>query len=95
MRGGALPRHASLPTGQWTGYLVLMDTMILAERLKTAANLQIAAQCCAALEQALPTCETKAERQRLLTGIAYFKADAKRHGDRLLQLAISDIARVI
>ena len=70
----------------------MMDTMILAERLKTVANLQIAAQCCAALEQALPTCENEDERLRVVTGIEHFKADVQRHGDRLLQLAVSDSA---
>lgn len=66
--------------------------MILAERLKTADALIHATVCVSSLEKSLPTCTTAQERQRLLKAIRTFKADAKRHGDRLLQLAVSDSA---
>lgn len=70
----------------------MTDPMILAERLKTADSLIHATVCLTSLEKALPTCTTAQERRRLRKAISTFQANARRHGERLLQLAISDSA---
>lgn len=66
-----------------------MDPMMLDERLKAVQELHNAALCVRNLEKALRACITEYERERVLSGIEHFKAETKRHGERLFQLAAS------
>lgn len=66
-----------------------MDPMLLNERLKAVQELHNAALCVRNLELALSACLTEYERERVLSGIEHFKAETKRHGQRLFQLAAS------